>query len=162
MMVGLLSVFVFPSASPELTVTTVVIMGLTVNAMRGAKEIPWPVIRRNEVSVICKLCAVTAHPGLNVDGLHLCYSCLRWLLIQSTQLQSAAPTQDGRRLSQGSFSVNRALDFVQLVVVLEGFLGWAGGNLSMMSDLSHVTVACDDGSIQEHSRTKGKWLQKEY
>ena len=36
-------IFVFPPASPELTVTTAVIKGLTVNATRGGQEDPLPV-----------------------------------------------------------------------------------------------------------------------
>ena len=44
--------------------------------------------------------------------------------------------------------MHRYLDFVELLVVLEELLGWAQGNLSVRSDFFHVTLACDNGSIQ--------------
>ena len=62
----------------------------------------------------------------------------------------------------------RALNFVVLLDVSEGFFGWARGNLR--SDFSDVTLACDDGSLQahkvlrwplnQHSRTEGQKVAK--
>ena len=56
-------------------------------------------------------------------------------------------SQDDRKLPQVRCSVTRALDFVVLVVLV-GCLGWAQEKIGVRSDFSHVTLACDDGSIQ--------------
>ena len=71
MFVGWLGCCLFlrlPISISRVNATTFVIMGLAVNAKKGAKEIPWPVPRDMKVllkrikgqSVLCKLWAVTA------------------------------------------------------------------------------------------------------
>ena len=64
--------------------------------------------------------------------------------------------------------VTSHLDLVELLDELEGFFGLARGNLSLLKDLSHVTLACNDGSIRAHkvlswphpSRTEGQLVEE--
>ena len=64
--------------------------------------------------------------------------------------------------------VTSHLDLVELLDELEGFFGLARGNLSLLKDLSHVILACNDGSIRAHkvlswphpSRTEGQLVEE--